>query len=86
MDFEFGIHLVIFLSVFIVTGIVLSRKKRNRAKAKDGLFGVEEIQAEVFQAEEYLREAREDRLKAKSELEEAEKIKEEAKKKTQTYG
>ena len=79
MDFETGIHLVIFLLVFIVTGIVLSRKKRSAAGSKEGISGIEEIQAEVFKAEEYLREAQADRLKARSELKEAETIKAQAK-------
>jgi len=84
--FETGIHLVIFLSVFIITGIVLSRKKKNISGNKEETSDIQEVQAEVFKAEEYLREAQAERLKAKLALEEAEKIKEEAKHKTEKYG
>ena len=83
MSLETGIHLIIFLLVFIVTGLILSRKKRNTANKKNEKEGFEIIQAEVLKAEEYLREAKADRLKAKLELEEAEKIKKRARNKTE---
>ena len=75
MGFETGIHIIIFLSVFVVTGVILTRKKKDTARKKAEELEIEEIQAEIFDAEEYRREAQADRLKAKLELEEAEKIK-----------
>lgn len=82
MNLETGIHLIIFLCVFVVTGILLTRKKGSTANRKPEEIDIEEIQAEIFDAEEYRREAQADRLKAKLELEEAEKIKKRAKHKT----
>ena len=75
MSFETGIHIIIFLSVLVVTGIILTRKKRNTALKNAEESDIEEIQAEIFDAENYRRQAQADRLKAKLELEEAKKIK-----------
>jgi hypothetical protein len=81
MSFETGIHVIIFLCVFVVTGFILTRKKKNTTNKKAEDLDIEEIQAEIVDAEEYRRQAQADRLKAKLELEEAEKIKRRAKNK-----
>lgn len=75
MNIETTTHLIIFLAVFIITAIVITKKKKNCSNSETEEIDIEEIQAEIFDAAEYRKEAKADRLKAKLELEEAKKIK-----------
>lgn len=55
MNSDVWIHLVIFLIVFVFTGIVLSKKKKNKDE-KHSNDEYEEIQAEIFEPDDITRQ------------------------------
>lgn len=74
MSTNFWIHLIIFMTVFIVTGVILSyRAKRKKNKGIN--FDYEEIRAEVLEAEDIMRQAKRERAIAREELKKAEELK-----------
>jgi hypothetical protein len=78
MSTNFWIHIIVFITVFTITGIIISRKaKKKNVREVDNEF--EEIKAEIFEAEDLRREAKEDRDKASEELRNAEELKRKAK-------
>ena len=62
---DFWIHVIIFLTVFVLTGIVLSRKKKHKDE-KSTENDYEEIQAEIFEAEDITRKTELDKFKSNS--------------------
>lgn len=73
MQSDFWIHGTIFLAVFIMTGILWSRRMK---KKEDKLFKDEyqEIQAEVLEADELIKQARLEKEEARKEREKAEEL------------
>lgn len=73
MHSDFWIHGSIFLAVFIMTGIFWSRRMK---KKEDKLFKDEyqEIQAEVLEADDLIKQARLEKEEARKEREKAEEL------------
>jgi len=49
MNSDFWIHCIIFITVFVLTGILMSRRRRKKDRQREEY---KEIQAEVFEAED----------------------------------
>ena len=73
MNSEFWIHCIVFITVFVITGILLSRRMK---KKEDKIFEDEyqEIQAEVLEADDLIKQAKLEKEEARKEREKAEEL------------
>jgi len=73
MDTEFWIHCIIFIVVFVVTAVVLSRRmKKKENKTYEGEY--QEIQAEIFDTEKLQHQAKLEKEEARKERQMAEEL------------
>jgi len=75
MNSDFWIHCIIFITVFVLTGVLISKRKRKKDIQRNEY---KEIQAEIFDAEKLVRQAELDRKKASETRKEAEELKRKA--------
>lgn len=71
------IHIIVFITVFIFTGVILSHRAKKKKSDKTN-FDYNEIRAEVVEAEDIMRQAQNERARARKELKEAEELKRKA--------
>jgi DnaJ-domain-containing protein 1 len=73
MNSDLWIHLTIFIAFFVITGILVSRKMK---KKEDKIFKDEyqEIQAEILEADDLIRQAKLEKEEARKERKKAEEL------------
>ena len=74
MDTDLWIHIIVFVSVFILVSIVLLRRAKTKDKELPNQ-NYEEIQAEVFETEKIVHQARQEIENARKAQNEAEELK-----------
>lgn len=75
MNSDIWMHCIVFITVFFLVGILMSRRRRKKDRQREEY---KEIEAEVFETGELVRQAELDRREASEARKEAEELKRKA--------